>query len=507
MVTRVYSGGVHGVEGYIVNVEADISDGMPFFELGGNLGSEVKETRERVRAALRNTGFSLPVKRITVNLSPADRRKYGTLYDFPVAVSILRTMNVFGDGMLKDSFFAGELMLSGELRPVKGILPMVLKAKGAGLRRCLVPRENVREAALVDGIEAIGIADLNEAIDFIRGEKNIPPALPAMDMNALEKNEYDMGDVSGQLVAKRGLEIAASGYHNVLMVGPPGSGKSMLAKCIPSIMPKLTHSERLEISTIYSVGGMLDGEGLIKHRPFVSPHHTCTDISLIGGGARPRPGAVSLASGGVLFMDEFPEFSRNSLEVLRQPLEDGRVRLARNLDMIEYPADFMLVAAMNPCPCGAYPNLGECTCTQAARIKYRSKISKPILDRIDICLDVNKVSVKDLISKTKAESSAQIRERVLKAQKIQNDRFDGSSIHFNSQMNNQDIEKYCNLNPPEKSLVGKLIDRQGVSARSYYRILKLARTIADLDGAEMIREEHIYEAFRLKCSINISEEV
>lgn len=507
MVTRVYSGGVHGVEGYIVNVEADISDGMPMFELGGNLGSEVREAKDRVRGALRNIGYTLPVKRITINLSPADRKKYGTSYDLPIAVSVLRALNVVGNDAISETFFAGELMLSGKICPVKGILPMVLNAKMEGLKRCIIPKENEKEGSIVEGIDVIGVNDLEEVIEFLRGEIIIGPAVTNFLQNDI-KYEYDLETVSGQLLARRGLEIAAAGYHNVLMIGPPGAGKSLLAKCIPSIMPPLTMEEKLQISAIYSVGGRLDAnEGMINQRPFVAPHHTSTEISLIGGGAKPRPGAVSYAGKGVLFMDEFPEFSRSSLEVLRQPLEDRKVTITRNLDTIEYPADFMLVAAMNPCPCGAYPDIGKCICTPAARIKYTGKLSKPLLDRIDICMEVEKVSTSELIAGNKFESSKQIRERVITATNIQKERFNNLQINFNSQMKNKEVETFCSLGNSQKKTMSLLIDKYSLSARGYYRTLKVARTIADLEGSDNIKDEHLFEALRLKCNSMILSEV
>ena len=509
MVAKVVSGGVHGIEGYQVNVETDISDGLPGFELTGNLGSEVREARERVKTALKNTGYYLPIGRITVNLSPSDRRKYGTVYDLPMAVSILCAMREIPVEAIENTMFAGELMLSGIVRPVKGILPMVLKAKSLGISKCIIPADNSQEGALVSGIDVIGVSNLAEAINYLKGQIDISPTVSQYNsVPADAVYDMDMSQINGQHLARRGMEIAAAGYHNLMFIGPPGAGKSMLAKCIPSIMPPLSIEECLQISSIYSVGGLLNTEnGIITRRPFISPHHTATDIAIIGGGTHPKPGAVSFAGKGVLFMDEFPEFSRNTLESLRQPLEDRRVIVSRSLDSIEYPADFMLVAAMNPCPCGMYPDLNKCTCTQTSRMRYLGKLSKPLLDRIDICLQVEKVKTGELLTAKSNESSLEVRKRVEKAHQIQRDRFKGTSICFNSQMLNNDIEKYVRLGGSETHMLKQLIDKYDLSARGYYRILKVSRTIADLAGREEINENDLLEAIRLKCNSEILHDI
>lgn len=509
MVTNVISGGVHGVEGYTVRVEADIDSGLPIFDIGGNIGSEVREARDRVKTALKNEGYDLPIGRIMVNLSPADRHKVGTLYDLPIAVSLLSAMNVIKQQNTSDTFFAGELMLSGQIRSVKGILPMVIHAKKSGVRRFVIPKDNELEAALIEDIDIYGVSDLKDVISFLGGKGFIEKtSLRKLSEDDFLGYEFDLASVRGQLFAKRGLEIAAAGYHNMLMVGPPGAGKSMLAKCIPSIMPPLTRQECIEISSVYSVGGLLkDKSSIITKRPFISPHHLATEISLIGGGGHPKPGAVSYAGKGVLFMDEFPEFSRQTLEALRQPLEDRRVQLMRNLDTVEYPADFMLVAAMNPCPCGAYPDRKKCNCTKTARERYLGKLSKPLLDRIDICVEVEGLKAVDLINKSENESSYEVRKRVIKAHQIQQERFKDKHIIFNSQMNNKDIDKYCVLGDKQRHTMELLSEKYSLSARSYYRVLKVSRTIADLAGEDEVGEEHLYEAVRLKCSSDIINEI
>lgn len=504
MVTNITSGGLKGIDGYIVTVETDISDGMPVFELSGNLGSEVREARERVRTAVRNAGYNWPVKRITVNLSPSDIRKYGTGYDLPIAISVLCAMGCIGKAAVRDAFVAGELMLSGDVRAVKGILPMAMKAVRSGMTKCIIPKDNCMEASNVDGIEIIGVSSLAEAIGYLRGDIEILPFERAETNAESDESEApDLANIYGQQMAKRGLELAASGYHNILMVGPPGAGKSMLAKCIPSIMPPLTKEEMLGISSIYSVAGLLDNSGIVRNRPFVSPHHTVTDVALIGGGSRPRPGAVSFASKGVLFMDEFPEFSRRALETLRQPLEERKVTIMRNLDSIEYPADFMLVAAMNPCPCGFYPDMTRCRCTQQARLKYNAAISGPLLDRIDIQVVCERVSFSSLNDSSMSESSEIVRKRVSRAHLIQRNRFSQDNILFNSQMDNTHIKKYCRLSGNAREFINSAAEKNNLSARSYYRILRLARTIADLDDREDITVEHLAEAVRYKCAIDM----
>ena len=379
MVSCVLSGGIRGIESFMVRVEADISEGMPLFELVGYLGSEVKEARERVKTALKNSGISLPVKHLTVNLAPADIRKSGTGYDMPMAVAVLHAMKEIPTECIENTLFAGELMLSGEFAGINGILPIALKARQEGIKRLIVPKENAGEACVVDGIKVYGTRDLSELVGFLRGETEIA-CEEEFAIPEYEDDSIDLKYVNGQKLARRGIEIAAAGMHNILMVGPPGAGKSMLSKCIPTILPRLSREECLEVSSIYSVAGALNNKRVMNSRPFMSPHHTVTEVGMTGGGVGMRPGCISLAHRGVLFLDEMPEFSRNALESLRQPLEDRRINLARFRGSLSYPADFMLVGAMNPCPCGAFPDLSRCSCSAAEIKRYADRLSKPLRD-------------------------------------------------------------------------------------------------------------------------------
>ncbi len=501
MFCSVLSGGVRGIESFPVHVETDISPGMPSFEIVGYVGSEVREAKDRVRTSLRNSGYTLPVARITVNLSPGDIKKTGTGFDLPIALSMLACMGVIDPTGLDDIFIAGELSLSGEVCSTKGILPMILTAKAEGIKKCLIPAANSGEGSVVEDTDVYGVTTLSEAVAFLGGSKRLLPMESHLRRDLLAEHEYlhDFSQVRGQSIARRGAEIAAAGLHNILMMGPPGAGKTLIAKCIPSIMPPLSEEECLEVSAVYSVRGALTAdEPLIVTRPFVAAHSSSTDISLVGGGAIPRPGAVSLAHKGVLFLDEIPEFSRRALEALRQPLEDRKVHVTRNRDICTFPADLMLVAAMNPCPCGNYPDMNKCTCDEAKRSRYMSRISGPFMDRMDICILAEKISPFDIQSKDEPESSKEIRKRVMAAHGIQKWRFRGLPISFNSQMGNREIEKFCALGESETALMKKLADRHDMSARTYYRVLKVARTIADLAGSEDITEEALMESVRLK---------
>lgn len=505
MIGTVISGGVHGMEAFIVRVECDISDGFPGFDFVGMLSSEVKEARERTITALGNLNISVPPKKVTVNMAPADVRKHGTGYDLPIAISILTAMGVIRQESVANTLFIGELMLSGELNKVRGVLPVVKLAKEKGISVCVVPEGNAREASVIEGMRVISVNDIRRLIDILNGEsKPAYQTVHGLDIddgkNGKSRTDNNFSRVSGQKVAKRGLEIAAAGMHNVLMVGPPGTGKTMLAKCLPGILPPMTTEEAIEVSSVYSVAGMLTEENpLITERPVIEAHHTSTEISLCGGGNIPKPGLVTLAHRGVLFLDEMPEFSRKVLEVLRQPLEDKVINVARNGYDVRYPAQFMLVGAMNPCPCGMYPDMNKCTCTETMRKKYSSKLSKPLLDRIDLCLQVLRPGSEELMSKTEEENSETVRTRVMAAHEIQKERYKGKA-YFNSQMGVEEIEKYCALNTEERKLMERAISKYELSARAYHRVLRTARTIADLDGSEVLNVRHISEALFYKSN-------
>ncbi len=502
MLSKIYSCGLLGVDGQIVTVEIDISRGLPAYSLVGLPDAGIKESKDRVFSAIKNSNYLYPMERITINLAPADLRKEGSAYDLAIAIGILSSSDQLNCPSLKDYLIIGQLSLSGEIRPVKGVLPMVLAAKENNLTHIIVPYENRLEAAVVEGVTVYPLTCLSDCIDFLKGELIIDAFKidSSKLLNGTDKSyPLDFSDIRGQDQAKRALEIAAAGSHNVLMSGPPGSGKTMLAKAFPSILPNLTLDESLEITKIHSISGLLNNQPLVCHRPFRSPHHTISKTSLIGGGRFPKPGEVSLAHLGVLFLDELPEFQKTALEVLRQPLEDESVSISRLSASLTFPAKFTLIASLNPCPCG-YLNdpQHECICSPGQIRNYRGKLSGPLLDRMDIFLNVPSTSFEEIQTRAKGESSVAIKKRIDAARSIQNDRYQKTSIFFNSQLTPQFLEKHCLLDKGGQAMMEKCYHKMNLSARGYHRILKLARTIADLDGSLPIQIHHLSEAIQYR---------
>ncbi|MCM1100869.1 MAG: YifB family Mg chelatase-like AAA ATPase [Clostridium sp.] len=503
MFCRILSGGVVGVEADFVRVEVDIDRGLPSFVMVGSLGSEVRESRERVSVALKNAGFAIPAAHITINLAPADRRKEGTAFDLPIAVGILQSMSFFSETATRDILFLGELGLNGELKKVKGVLPIVRAAAAAGIAQCIVPAANAGEGAVIPGITVRGAENILQVNAFLRepdghAREEILPAARTDVEELLHSASYsgeDFAQVSGQKQAKRAAEIAAAGFHSLLMTGPPGAGKSMIARRIPGILPPLTREESLEITGIYSVAGLLEeGQALVVNRPFQSPHHTISRSALIGGSFHPRPGLISLSHRGVLFMDELPEFGREVIDSMRQPLEEHRVQIARLGGNLVYPADFMLVGAMNLCPCGYFPDRNRCKCTETQLRKYQGRISGPIVDRIDLWVELQPVELSGLQTTGDEETTQRIRGRVENARARQQERFAGGSYRFNADIQAADMDRFCSLGSKEKRIMEQLYDGLRLGARAYHRILRVARTIADLAGADEIREEDLLEA-------------
>ena len=499
MFVKTYAGTVLGIDAVMVTVEADITRGIGMY-LVGLPDNAVKESQERIRAAFENSGFRMSGRKIVINLAPADLRKEGSLFDLPIAVALLAASGQIESELVDKYMILGELSLDGTLRPIKGALPLTVRAAQEGLRGVILPEENAREAAVVEGTEVIGVQSLAQVVAFLTGEEAIEPThLDTTQVFDNESNRFseDFADVKGQAQAKRALEIAAAGGHNVVMIGAPGSGKTMLARRMPSIMPPMTLSEALETTKIHSVAGKLGSErGLLARRPFRAPHHLTSQVALIGGGTSPQPGEVSLAHNGILFLDELPEFGRNMLEVLRQPLEDKTITVSRAKYSVEYPANFSLIASMNPCPCGYYNHpTKECTCAAGAVFRYMNRISGPLLDRIDLHIEVTPVALEELSSDRVEESSATIRERVIRARAIQTARFEGiEGVHTNAMMNSRMVREYCPLDSAARTLLERAMERLKLSARAYDRIIKVARTIADLAGEAQIAPSHIAEA-------------
>lgn len=497
MYSKVNTCTLEGLKGIVVEVESDLSRGLPVFNIVGLADTSIKESKERVRAAIKNSGYEFPLSRITINLAPANLKKDGSQMDLAIAIGILKSAGLIKHSNLNDTVLIGELSLEGKVNPIQGALPMVLSLRELNVKKCIIPYDNKDECCVMEDMEIIPVRSLTQVVEYLNDELYIDPYMA--DINKEEEDFYDDSldfvDIKGQSGLKRALEIAAAGGHNMLIIGPPGSGKTMAARRLPSIMPELTFEESVEVTKIYSISGQLNSNSLIKTRPFRSPHHTASAISLIGGGRVPKPGEVSMAHHGILFLDELPEFSRHVLEVLRQPLEDQKVTISRASSSLTFPSKFMLIASMNPCPCGYFGDpYHECTCSQGNIDRYLNKISNPLLDRIDMHIEVSPVKYLDFNENGREESSSSIRERVKIARAIQINRYKESKIFTNSEIYNKDIEKYCKLTGKSEDIMKFAYNKYKFSGRTYNRVLKVSRTIADLDGKESIEENHLLEA-------------
>lgn len=505
MYCSILSAAISGIEALPVRVEADVSDGLPVFNMVGYVSSQVREAQDRVRTSLKNIGLSMPPKRITINLSPGVIRKEGTRFDLPIAASVLAALGRIPASSLRNTMVIGELKLNGGVLGITGVLPSVLKARETGCRCCLIPYDNLREGRCIDGIRTVGIRSLQDLIDYCSGRLEELP-LPE-DKAFIPERLPDFSDIRGQDSVKRASVIAAAGFHNLLMSGPPGSGKSMAARRIPSIMPPLSEEESLELTQIYSiVGNLPPGDPLLHTRPFRAPHHTISASALTGGGLHPRPGEITLAHHGVLFLDELPEMNPHTIELLRQPLETHDITIARSGGTCTFPASFLLVAAMNPCPCGYFPDRNKCRCTSGDIERYQARISHAFLDRIDIRTDVKPVAYRDLVDPAPgSESSSYMRSLVSEACEIQQERYRDCGIRFNSELTPADIRRFCPLSDRASQVLQQAFSKLGMSARAYHRVLKVARTVADLDGSDLIRQEHIEEALYFRFRENKTE--